>query len=85
MKVQATHYKGIDFVSFQGLPAEQQLLLQHNTELERIQILIDGKVCRNCIQYKDYSDWYASVFLRSIRLQNQYTVPTKLSEIAVEA
>jgi hypothetical protein len=80
MKVQSTHYKGIEFVSFQELPVDQQLLLQHNTGLERIQILIDGKVCRNCIQYKDYSDWYTSVFLKSIRLQKQYTEPVELSE-----
>ena len=85
MKVQSAHYKGIEFVSFQELPADQQLLLQHNTELERIQILIDGKVCRNCIQYKDYSDWYASVFLKSIPVQEQFKKPAKLSEVAMEA
>jgi hypothetical protein len=84
MKVQSTHYKGIEFVSFQELPAEQQLLLQHNTELERIQILIDGKVCRNCIQYKDYSDWYASVFLKSIPVQEPFKKPVKRSEVAME-
>jgi hypothetical protein len=81
MKVQATNYKGIEFVSFEELPADQQLLLQHNTQLERIKILMDGKVCKNCIQYKDYSDWYSSVFLKSVRLQKQYTTePVELAE-----
>lgn len=77
MKVQATHYKGIEFVSFPELPADQQLLLQHNTELERIQILIDGKVRGNCIQYKDYSNWYSSVFLKSIPVQTQFSKPVE--------
>jgi hypothetical protein len=85
MKVQSTHYKGIEFVSFQELPADQQLLLQHNTELSRIQILIDGKVCRNCIQYKDYSDWYASVFLKSLPIQEQFKRSVKHLEVAIEA
>lgn len=74
MKVQATHYKGIEFVSFQELPADQQLLLQGNTGLERINILINGKIYRDCIQYKAYSAWFASVFLTPTRLQNQSTV-----------
>lgn len=91
MKVQSTIYKGIEFVSFQELPVDQQLLLQHNTELERIIILLDGKVCRDCIQYKDYSAWYSFVFLKSVRPQTQYTksaepvLPAvKPSEFAVE-
>lgn len=66
MKVQATIYKGIEFVSLQDLPADQQLLLQHNDAVERIKILIDGKVNSNCIQYKDYSYWYAMIFMKSV-------------------
>jgi hypothetical protein len=85
MKVQPTHYKGIEFVSFQELPADQQLLLQHNTELERIQILIDGKVCRNCIQYKDYNNWYTSIFLKSLPVQEQIKRSVKRSEVVMEA
>jgi hypothetical protein len=85
MKVRATHYKGIEFVTFQELPADQQLLLRHNAQLERINILIDGKVCRDCIQYSDYNTWYASVFLKSVPVQKQLTGGVKLSEVAVEA
>lgn len=80
MKVQAIHYKGIEFVSFQELPTDQQLLLQHNTRLERINILMDGNISRDCIQYKDYSDWYASVFLKSIPVQNEFRKPVELLE-----
>lgn len=92
MKVQATNYKGIKFVSFQELPADQQQLVQHNTELVRINILMDGKVRRDCIQYQDYDNWYSSVFLKSIQIQSQYTGPVettlpagRLSEAVVEA
>lgn len=91
MKVRATIYKGIEFVSSEELPADQQLLLQYNTELERIKIMKDGKVTRDCILYKDYSNWYSSVFLKSVRLQAQCTPPAepvavtnKLPEIVVE-
>lgn len=85
MRAQATNYKGIEFVRFHELPADQQLLLQHNTQLERIKILMDGKVCRDCIQYKDYSDWYSSVFVKSTRPQKQYTEPVEQSAAAIEA
>lgn len=80
MKVQAIHYKGIEFVRFQELPIGQQLLLQHNTGFERINILMGGKISRDCIQYKDYSDWYTSVFLKSIPVQNELSESVVLSE-----
>lgn len=76
MKVQATNYKGIEFICFPELPQDQQLLLQHNTQLERINIMIDGKVCRDCIQYKAYSNWYASVFLQSVPVQEPVSAIT---------
>lgn len=79
MKVRAIHYKGIEFVSFQELPDDQQQLLQHHTGLERIKILMDGKVCSDCIQYKDYSDWHDSVFIKSIPVQNQFSEPVQLT------
>ena len=66
MKIQATTYKGMEFVCLQDLPADQQTLLQHNDDVERIKILIDGKVSSNCIQYKDYAYWYAMIFMKSV-------------------
>lgn len=91
MKVQAIHYKGIEFVSFHQLPAGQQLLLQHNTGIERINILMDGKIYRDCIQYEDYCNWFSSVF-KSARIQQHYTIPVepvlpkdKLSEETIGA
>ena len=66
MKVQASNYKGIEFVNLHKLPADQQLLLQHNGDIERIKILIDGKITGDCIQYSAYSLWYALIFEKSI-------------------
>lgn len=79
MKVQATSFKGIEYVSFHELPVNQQLLLQHHTGLERIQLLIDGRIFRNCIQYKDYSNWYTSVFLQSVPVQTQNSKPIEVA------
>jgi hypothetical protein len=66
MKVNAKVYKGIEFVTVSELPAQQQLLLQHSLEPERIKILMDGKIHENCIQYKAYSEWHATVYQRSV-------------------
>jgi hypothetical protein len=84
MKVQATIFKGIEFVSLQDLPVDQQMLLEHNNEIERIKILVDGKVKSNCIQYKDYSTWYSSVFIESV-VQRELPVilPVELAVVAV--
>ncbi|HET9052880.1 MAG TPA: hypothetical protein VFM90_01820 [Cyclobacteriaceae bacterium] len=76
MKVQATHYKGIDFICFDELPTDQQLLL-HTATLERIHIMMDGKVRRDCISYKEYSNWYASVFLHSAPAHKEVNQPAE--------
>ena len=66
MKVKSTIYKGIEFVEIYSLPNEQKqnLLQTINPELF-IKILIDGKLMVNCIQYKDYEEWYDNAFLSS--------------------
>jgi hypothetical protein len=66
MNVNAKVYRGIEFVTVSELPVQQQLLLQHSLEPERIKILMDGKIQENCIQYKAYSEWHATVYQRSV-------------------
>lgn len=63
MMVEAKNYKGIEFVQVSDLPAAQQERMKEtmNSELF-IKILIDGKIINNCLQYKDYSYWYNSVY-----------------------
>jgi len=67
MKVKPRLYRGIEFVCVGELPADQQTLLQSSYSYpERINILLEGKITRNCIQYTVYSDWYARVFKTSV-------------------
>lgn len=62
MKVAAKIYRGIEFVGINELSDREQLALKDNKSLERIKILIDGKIVSNCIQYKHYVTWYAATF-----------------------
>ena len=66
MKAKAKFYRGIEFVQVADLSASQQILLQHNSEPERIKILIDGKIVSNCIQYHTYCEWYSTVYATSV-------------------
>ncbi|HRJ29399.1 MAG TPA: hypothetical protein PLV21_00915 [Cyclobacteriaceae bacterium] len=60
-------YRGIEFVCVDDLPADQQLLLQASFPYpERINILMDGKITRNCIQYAAYTEWFVKVFKTSV-------------------
>lgn len=79
MKAPASIYKGIEFVSVQGLPSEQQFLLQGEHKIERINVLIDGKIIRNCIQYKHYVAWYNESF----ELPKQVKVAEPAQKIAL--
>lgn len=84
MQVQANHYKGIEFVRFQDLPEDQQALLRLNAEVERINIMIDGKIVSNCIQFKDYSAWYISVFRKSVAPVKEFSRPVVITEVALD-
>lgn len=82
MKAKATVYKGIEFITVGELPADQQLLLKHSQDPERIKILIDGKIQRDCIQFSDYSQWYELVYARSVTIPQvvqETVVPMKIS------
>jgi len=68
MKVGCQSYRGIDFVCVDDLPGSQQYLLNTTPESpERIKILINNKTVENCIQYKEYEQWYHAVFVRSAK------------------
>lgn len=63
MKVNFTLYKGIEYVQVSSLPPEQQeLLLQTINRDLIIKILVDGKLVRNCLQFKDYEVWFDNIF-----------------------
>lgn len=66
MKAKATAYRGIEFISVTDLPVNQQVLLQHASKPDRIKILMDGKILSNCIQYREYADWFNNVYKSSV-------------------
>ena len=63
MKVQSTIYKGIEYVQVSALPADQrEKILKTINQGLLIKILVDGKLVSNCLQFKDYEDWFEGVF-----------------------
>ena len=63
MKADRKNYKGIDYLQFNELPQTQQdNLISTVGPSQFIKILIDGKIIGQCLQYKDYSAWYESVY-----------------------
>jgi hypothetical protein len=62
MKVQAKYYKEIEYVVVRELPQSQQDKLKDFTQADFIKILIDGHVTGPCLQYKQYAEWYVTVF-----------------------
>jgi hypothetical protein len=63
MKADRKIYKGIEYIQFQELPAVQQekLLVTADHDIF-IKIMIDGKIISQCVQYKDYVNWFDNVF-----------------------
>jgi len=66
MKANSKSYKGIEYVVISDLPSDQQSLLEQKNNIERIKILMDGKIVGNCIAYQAYSDWFHAVFKQRI-------------------
>ena len=66
MKVQSTIYKGIEYIQVSTLPADQrETLLKTINKGLLIKILIEGKLVSNCLQFKDYEDWFEGVFKKT--------------------
>lgn len=67
MIVKPSLYRGIEFVCITDLPTEQQILMQSSPQFpERINILIEGEIKRNCIQYHAYTQWFKDVYNNSV-------------------
>lgn len=63
MKIDSKIFKGIQYVEVNQLPSEQSnSILETFDEDAFIKILMDGKVHKGCIQYKDYEAWYHTVY-----------------------
>ncbi len=83
MKAEAKIFRGIEFISVNELPADQQLLLRHAQHPERIKILSEGKILNNCIQYNAYSDWYATVYKRSVAVSKKTTSQEAVFQVKI--
>jgi hypothetical protein len=81
MKVKSTIYKGIEFVEIYSLPNEQKQYLLQTIDPELfIKILVDGKLMSQCIQYKDYEEWYDNAFVSVKDLKKGPNVSSEVAE-----
>ena len=59
MKADVKIFKGIEYVIVGELPQLQQAMLLDTINHDLfIKIMIDGKIISQCLQYRDYSNWY---------------------------
>jgi len=67
MKILSKVFRGIEYIQIGQLPqAQREKLLETINQNLFIKILIDGKVVRDCLQYKDYDMWYENVFRQPV-------------------
>lgn len=79
MKIKAKYFKEIEYVEVKDLPQDQQSLLLAFREADYIKILIDGTIVGPCLQYSQYSAWYAQNFVNKETtkpVQNELSVKT---------
>ena len=63
MKVASEIYKGIEFVRVATLPQNQKEKFWQSFDTEKIiKILTNDSLLNDCIQYCDYSEWFAKNF-----------------------
>lgn len=62
MKISSRVYKGIEYVQLSDLPADQQQQVTLALEHTFIKLLIDKSIISNCIQYKDYENWFDKAY-----------------------
>jgi hypothetical protein len=79
MKVKAKFYRGIEYLVANDLPEEQRKAFER-AGVEKIKILIDGKVVSECINYKHYAHWYHEIFFieRAEERKRKSTEATKI-------
>lgn len=63
MRAALENYKGIDYVHIASLPAEQRESIYQSIDHQAIiNILKDGALLNNCLQYQHYLEWYETIF-----------------------
>ena len=63
MMIDSKIYKGIEYIQVSELPPTQREKISDSLNNDLlIKIMIDGKIVSDCLQFKDYSFWYNSVY-----------------------
>jgi hypothetical protein len=85
MKVERKIFKGIEYVLFTELPQPQrENILQTLSKDHFIKILIEGTIISQCLQYKDYSFWFDSVYnTKPLHVKEKVTETVILSSPAL--
>jgi hypothetical protein len=64
MMIASKVYRGIEYVHIAELPKLQREILTDTINRDLfIKILMDGNIVNDCLQFKDYSYWYNSVYV----------------------
>lgn len=62
MKAFIENYKGIEFVRISALPEDQKKVFWDSFDRHKIiKILRNEELLNDCIQYRDYQDWYKHI------------------------
>jgi hypothetical protein len=82
MMIDSKVYKGIEYVQLCELPLAQREKISETINGDLfIKIMIDGKIVSECLQFKDYSFWYNSVFKPKVEaLQESVAVTSEQFE-----
>ena len=63
MRVAAENYKGIEYVQISSLPVDQKKIIWETINRKMvILILKDELLLNDCLQYRDYTNWFDNVF-----------------------
>lgn len=63
MKAESKNFKGIEYIQVDELPQTQrERLLQTIGRNVFIKIMIEGQIVSPCMQYRDYSYWFDTVY-----------------------
>jgi hypothetical protein len=80
MITQSKIYKGIEYIQVGELPeAQRTSLLQTMSKELFIKIMIDGTIINDCIQYKDYTFWFNSVYKKQPKPEPAHVKPMEFN------
>ncbi len=86
MRAEVEVYKGIEFVRISNLPAEQKEKISNTFPKDKvIKILKDEYVLNDCIQYRDYVEWFSQYHKARITAnKSAETVPATSLKFSVK-